>query len=275
MVGGLAEREALRSALGTYVDPRRRRSAPRRGRDPHGRRDRRDGHVRRHRRLQRARRDHAGRDRVQRSSTSSSVSSSRSSRTTADTRTSSSVTVCIAVFGTPMKLDDHADRACDAACSIERTTRRSVTGERSGRASASTRGSVDGRDDGRRIEARLHAHRRCGERRVACRSTHTSDRRRHPHHRSDEGCAARAGHRALVARYRDRPRTERTRIALRSGLAHPGLTNVRTTVRRGRPIEELVRGGSVPVARRRLGRVRLRPRPASRFLSRRAGRSIR
>ena len=76
----------------------------------------------------------------------------RSSRTTAGTPTSSSATDCIAVFGTPLRLDDHADRA--------RATPRARSSGRlagplprsaPGWASVSTRGSVVGRDDGRRI----------------------------------------------------------------------------------------------------------------------------
>ena len=94
----------------------------------------------------------------------------------------------LAVFGVPETYPDHADRAVRAACEIA-TRVNSDHGPRPEDRRGGEHGPGGGRLDRRRGTAQLQRHRRRGQRRGAGRGGDPRDRRGHPDHRGHEARA--------------------------------------------------------------------------------------
>ncbi len=91
----------------------------------------------------------------------------------------------LAVFGAPEPFPDHADRAVRAACGIAAAVNDRGPGGRAAGRGRRQLGAGGRRRDRRRRAAQLLGHRRRGQRRGARRGAHARDRRRHPDHRRD------------------------------------------------------------------------------------------
>ncbi len=120
MVDGLAERERLREAFGTYLDEEVAQHLISEDFQP-GERSSRSRWSSSTCATSRLPRRTPTRRRWSRGSTSSSSASCRSSPATAATSTSSSATRVLAVFGAPERIHQHADRAVQCAVELART----------------------------------------------------------------------------------------------------------------------------------------------------------